>query len=163
MLDKVSVHYKVSLKSKSKVVALDEVSLRVPSGVIYGLLGPSGCGKTTALSCCLGIQKPATGQVRLFGRKPHSAGSGCPGALVGYMPQTHSLYPYFTSEEILAYYGTIFGVKNLKTRINQLLSLLELKDGNNLEKRQLSLLSGGQQRRLSMACAMIHEPKIIVL
>ena len=73
-----------------------------------------------------------------------------------------NLFIFNFSREILTYYGKMFGVDNLKSRINEVLEMLDLNE-KKLSNKQLSLLSGGQQRRVSLACAMIHKPKILVL
>jgi ABC-2 type transport system ATP-binding protein len=85
-----------------------------------------------------------------------------PGPLVGYMPQYHTLHRFFTPREILTYYGWVFQVSNLGPKISSLLDMLQLSD-QQLQNRLVTKLSGGQRRRLSLACAMIHSPKILIL
>ncbi len=78
------------------------------------------------------------------------------------MPQYHTLHNFFSSREILAYYCRLFNVKNAESKISELLDLLLLSD-SGLQNRLVTKLSGGQRRRLSLACAMIHMPKILIL
>ncbi len=85
-------------KGDSQVVrALDNLSLRAEPGSIYGLLGPSGCGKTSVLSCCLGVTRPDSGSVLVFGRPPGTPLLGLPGAAVGFMPQVGADRPLFVT------------------------------------------------------------------
>ncbi len=142
--------------------ALNGVSLRADRGSIYGLLGPSGCGKTSVLSCCLGVCRPTTGRALVLGRAPASPAAGVPGPDVGYMPQTVSLHSFLTPAELLRYYGTIFGVDGLDSRVQEMLDLVEINDGK-INKRQVDRLSGGERRRVSLACALVHKPPLIIL
>ena len=149
-------------RGKSKVKALSDVTLTVPAGSIFGLLGPSGCGKTSIIAVSLGLRNVDSGKVLIFGKGPSDKDSGVPGSVVGYMPQNLALHEYFTALEILLYYARIFQVEERKRRANELLMLLDLKDGKT-DKRQISKLSGGQKRRVSLACALVHKPKLLIL
>ncbi|CAG2112683.1 unnamed protein product, partial [Medioppia subpectinata] len=128
---------------------------------IYGLLGSSGCGKTTLLKCALGRLEPSKGSIHLFGRKPGSPESKVPGPGVGYMPQELALYEEFTIEEILTYFGQLFGIKSkvIDSRIEFLVDLLQLPD----RRRLITKLSGGQKRRVSIATALLHNPPLLIL
>ncbi|CAG2107472.1 unnamed protein product, partial [Medioppia subpectinata] len=138
---------------------LDDIELSVPRTRIYGLLGPSGCGKTTLLKCILGRLKPDSGDICIFGDKP----SKChiPGAGVGYMPQEIALYQDFTIGELLRYFGRIFAMncREIEAKIQELINLLQLPKKSTL----IGKISGGQQRRTSLACALIHSPPLLIL
>ncbi|CAG2115275.1 unnamed protein product, partial [Medioppia subpectinata] len=138
---------------------LDDIELSVPKTRIYGLLGPSGCGKTTLLKCILGRLKPDSGDICIFGDKP----SKChiPGAGVGYMPQEIALYQDFTIGELLRYFGRIFAMncREIEAKIQELIDLLQLPKKSTL----IGKISGGQQRRTSLACALIHSPPLLIL
>ena len=149
-------------KRKNTVNVLNGISMSITKGTLYSLLGPSGCGKTSLLSCVIGQLNPNVGSVLVMGTKPNSGCNGVPGPNLGYMPQTISLHSYFNALEILKYYSLVFGVKNPQKKIAKLLQKLDFYDGR-LEKRQISLLSGGQKRRVSLACALIHDPQLILL
>merc|ERR1712012_11128 len=140
---------------------LNGLSLSVAAGSVYALLGPSGCGKTTLLSCVLGRQKLAEGRVRLLGGKPGDRSLGLPGNLVGFMPQSTSLFMEFTISETFSYFGGLLHMTRdqIENRREKLLQLLHLPE----EDRQVRTLSGGQQRRLSLAMALIHQPPILIL
>ncbi|CAG2164461.1 unnamed protein product, partial [Oppiella nova] len=130
-------------------------------GGIYGLLGSSGCGKTTLLKCALGRLEPTRGSICLFGKTPGSPDSKVPGPGVGYMPQELALYEEFTIEEILKYFGRLFGIQSkvVDSRIEFLVDLLQLPDKN----RMITKLSGGQKRRVSIATALLHNPPLLIL
>lgn len=127
----------------------------------YGLLGASGCGKTTLLACIVGRRKLNSGQIHVLGGQPGTKGSGVPGPRIGYMPQEIALLQDFTVAESVFYFGRIYGMN--ETRIHErfalLTKLLDLPDS----QRFISSMSGGQQRRVSFACALVHEPELLIL
>ncbi|CAH2096872.1 unnamed protein product [Euphydryas editha] len=140
---------------------LQHLDMTVEKGIIYGLLGASGCGKTTLLSCIVGRRKLDSGEVWVLGGKPGEKGSGVPGPRVGYMPQDIALVGEFTVRDAVYYFGRIYGMKKqkLKERFDFLLNLLDLPSGS----RFIKSLSGGQQRRVSLAAALVHEPELLIL
>ncbi|XP_071441834.1 ABC transporter G family member 23-like [Hetaerina americana] len=140
---------------------LDQLNMTVPKGTIYGLLGASGCGKTTLLTCIVGRRRLNTGEIWVLGGKPGSEGSGVPGKRVGYMPQETALYSEFTIRETMLYFGWIFGMSTnaIDQRLEFLTKLLELPPAHS----QVKNLSGGQQRRVSLSAAFIHEPELLIL
>jgi ABC-type multidrug transport system ATPase subunit len=127
----------------------------------YGLLGASGCGKTTLLSCIVGRRSFDSGEVLVFGGEPGSIESGIPGPRVGYMPQELALYGEFTIKETLQYFGRIYNLPAsfVKSQMEFLFNLLDLPPGH----RYVKTLSGGQQRRVSFAVALFHEPELLIL
>ncbi|CAH4035289.1 ABC transporter G family member 20-like [Pieris brassicae] len=140
---------------------LQNLDMTVERGTIYGLLGASGCGKTTLLSCIVGRRHLDSGNIWVLGGKPGEKGSGVPGPRVGYMPQDIALVAEFTIRDALYYFGRIYGMSNslLAERYDFLCSLLELPGGDSFIKQ----LSGGQQRRVSLAAALVHEPELLIL
>lgn len=138
--------------------ALNELSLTINRGEIYGLLGPNGAGKTTALNLLCGLLKPDSGEILVQG-KPVSEATKL---LIGVMPQQNLLYQSLTCQENLAFLGRIYGLKKkeMPERIHQCLSAVNLADRAN---SIVGDLSGGMQRRLSLAAAIIHQPKLVVL
>ncbi|XP_045473206.1 ABC transporter G family member 20 [Harmonia axyridis] len=145
----------------SPFIILDGLNMTVPKGCIYGLLGASGCGKTTLLNCIVGRKRLNSGEIWVLGGTPGSRGSGVPGPRVGYMPQEVALYGEFTIRETLKYFGWIAGMKNkdIEEKLNFLLEFLMLPDAD----RQVKNLSGGQQRRVSLAATLVHEPELLIL
>lgn len=142
-------------------LVLRGVNMRVPTSSIYGLLGASGCGKTTLLKSIIGLVKPTSGYVDVFGFEPGSRGSGIPGPMIGYMPQDVALYTDLTIEEILYYFGRLYFMerKDIRIQTDYLLVLLDLPDKGRL----ISTLSGGQMRRVSFSAALIHAPPLVIL
>ncbi|XP_026316608.1 ABC transporter G family member 23 isoform X1 [Hyposmocoma kahamanoa] len=140
---------------------LSNLNMTVAKGTIYGLLGASGCGKTTLLSCIVGRRHLNAGEIWVLGGKPGTKGSGVPGKRVGYMPQEIALYGEFTIKETMMYFGWIFGMetKEIIDRLRFLLDFLDLPSENRMVKN----LSGGQQRRVSFAVALMHDPELLIL
>ncbi|CAL1673500.1 unnamed protein product [Lasius platythorax] len=147
--------------SKNPNHILQNLNMTVAKGSIYGLLGASGCGKTTLLSCIVGRRKLNSGEIWVLGGKPGTKGSGVPGKRVGYMPQEIALYGEFTIRETMMYFGWIFGMctAEIVERLRFLLQFLDLPSQNRLVKN----LSGGQQRRVSFAVALMHDPELLIL
>ena len=125
------------------------------------MLGASGCGKTTLLSCIVGRRSFDSGEVLVFGGEPGSVESGIPGPRVGYMPQELALYGEFTIKETLEYFGRIYKLPKafVKSQMDFLFNLLDLPPAH----RYVKTLSGGQQRRVSFAVALFHEPELLIL
>lgn len=148
-------------QGKKKVQVLRGIDMKVPEGAIYALLGPSGCGKTTLCNCITGRNKPTSGKVSVFNKTPGSSGSNIPGPIIGYMPQEISLFPDFTIEETLLFFSNLYRLdrRRAKDRVEFLVDFLELPD----KKRMVANLSGGQQRRVSLAAALIHSPPLLIL
>ncbi|CAK1540981.1 unnamed protein product [Leptosia nina] len=140
---------------------LQNLDMIVERGSIYGLLGASGCGKTTLLSCIVGRRHLDSGDIWVLGGKPGEKGSGVPGPRVGYMPQDIALVAEFSVRDALYYFGRIYGMsaQQLSQRFDFLSSLLELPPAERFIKQ----LSGGQQRRVSLAAALVHDPELLIL
>ncbi|XP_046382482.1 ABC transporter G family member 23-like [Ischnura elegans] len=146
---------------KNPVVVLKDLDMTVPRGAIYGLLGASGCGKTTLLSAIVGIRPLDSGELVVLGGKPGNKDSGVPGHRVGFMPQDVSLMNSLTIKQTMKYFCWIYGMssKDFDTQMDYFLELLELPHGDTL----ISKLSGGQQRRVSLMAALIHDPELLIL
>lgn len=127
----------------------------------YGLLGASGCGKTTLLSCIVGRKRLNSGEIWVLGGKPGSRGSGVPGPRVGYMPQEIALYGEFSIRETFIYFGWIAGMttKEVDEKLDFLVKFLMLPTASRFIKN----LSGGQQRRVSFAAALLNDPELLIL
>jgi len=151
----------ISESSYEKRNVLSNLNMTIPKGAIFGLLGPSGCGKTTLLKIITGVIKPDKGTVKVFNCNPLSGLGGIPGHNVGYMPQDYSLHDDLTVAEILSYFGKIARMDRelIKIKTKELVKLLDLPGAD----RVISTLSGGQKRRCSFCCAIIHMPKLLIL
>ncbi|XP_015437951.1 PREDICTED: ABC transporter G family member 23 [Dufourea novaeangliae] len=147
-------------KSNPNII-LDGLNMTVPKGAIYGLLGASGCGKTTLLSCIVGRRRLNSGEIWVLGGRPGSKGSGVPGPRVGYMPQEIALYGEFSIRETFIYFGWCAGMttEQVDEKLEFLMKLLQLPPENRFVKN----LSGGQQRRVSFAAALLADPELLIL
>lgn len=136
-----------------------DLSFYVEPGTIFGLIGPSGCGKTTTIRLMTGIYRPDSGDLQVLGRSPYRFGAG-QRERIGYLPQQFVLYPNLTAWENLNFAASLYGMGwfSRRRRLEQALAFVELGDARHRLGRQLS---GGMQRRLSLACALIHEPDLI--
>ena len=141
--------------------ALNEINLSVPRGVIVGVIGPSGCGKTTLIRTLTGIEKPTSGEIRVFGVDPTKFRTR-ERTRFGYMPQLPVLFPNISVMGNLGFIASIYGIP-LRHRRKRLQDLLELVDLTQHSDKQLSECSGGMQRRLTLAATLVHEPELLYL
>ena len=141
-------------KSFGALRALDGVSLKVQPGEIYGLLGPNGSGKTTLIRMLVGLVLPDAGSVTVLGtRMPDVAILG----RIGYMTQQAALYPDLSAEENVRFFGS---VNDAEEGFEEALRFVELWDRR---ARTVINLSGGMRQRLSLACAIVHKPAVLLL
>lgn len=141
--------------------ALDDVTFTVDPGTIVGLIGPSGCGKTTLVRTLTGIIRPTSGELRVLGTDPVRFTSSHRSAF-GYMPQSPVLFPNLSVQSNLAFAGSVYGVP-LRHRRRRLMAALELVDLAQHRRKRFADLSGGMQRRLSLAATLVHEPTLVFL
>jgi ABC-2 type transport system ATP-binding protein len=143
------------------VQAVKDMSLGVPAGTILGIIGPSGSGKTTAIRLITGALAPDSGAIRVLGDEP-SRYRRATRERIGYMPQEFVLYPDLTAQENIDFIAALFGMlgKPRARRREEVLKLVELWDARD---RRVSNLSGGMQRRVALACALVHEPTLLIL
>ncbi len=137
---------------------LSDLSFTIEAGTVYGLLGPNGAGKTTTINIICNLIKPDRGRV-LINNNPLDHQTK---ALIGVAPQQNLLYQTLSCRENLSFFGKIYGLygKKLNQRIQDCLALVGL---DNRIDSPAETLSGGMQRRLSIAIALIHQPKLIIL
>jgi len=140
--------------------AVDDVSLTITPGV-WGLIGANGAGKTTLMRMLTGILTPTSGKVLYNGVETSTLGENYRDAL-GYLPQNFGFYPEFTVIDYLEYVATLKGLNKseYKIKIDELLELLTL---TGVRKKHIKRLSGGMQRRVGIAQAMLNEPDILIL
>ena len=139
------------------VTALDGLSVAVRPGEIYGLLGPNGSGKTTFIRTLAGLLRPDGGDVLVFGAAPRAAVSA---GAVGYMTQAPALYADLSVDENLRFFAALEGVGDAGSRIEESLRRVDL-----LDRRRsiVSTLSGGMRTRVSLAAALLHQPRLLLL
>ncbi|HEY1192506.1 MAG TPA: ABC transporter ATP-binding protein [Gemmata sp.] len=148
-------------KRYGALTALDGVSLTVGAGEVLGLLGPNGAGKTTLLSVAAGLTRADSGSVALFG-KPFTRDSRALRHLVGIGTQDLSIYPDLTARENLRFFGKLYGLRGraLESRVGAVLGAVGLTERGN---DRAGTFSGGMKRRLNLAVAVVHAPKLLFL
>src|SRR5947208_16595741 len=148
-------------KRYRSVHALEDFSLEIPQGTIFGLIGPNGAGKTTLLRILGTLIPPTTGQV-WFGNEEVTQSPTMIQRKVGYMPDFFGVYPDLTSEEYLEFYAGIHGIAG-KKRANTINDLLELVDLSSKRDALVETLSRGMKQRLCLARALVHDPEVLLL
>lgn len=146
-------------KNYGPLPAIDNLDLRLAPGQMMALVGPDGAGKTTLIRILCGILAPGAGSVRIFGHdlarqlariKP----------MIGYLSQKFSMYGDLTVDENIAFFAEIHGVRDCRARREELLEFTRLKP---FRDRLAERLSGGMKQKLSLACTLIHTPRVIFL
>ena len=146
-------------KTYDKKIAVKDLNFVINKGKIIGLLGPNGCGKTTTIAMILGLLKPTSGRVMINGKNIEKE-------RINLLEKMNFISPYvelpkkLSVEENLKVYGRLYGVKNLKDKIDDLMEKLNLTE---LRKRKTGELSSGQKNRISLAKALINDPEILLL
>jgi len=136
--------------------AVDGIDLALSPGRIYGLLGPNGSGKTTLIRLLTGLARASSGEARILGTKMPSRKAL---ASIGYMPQAEAIYPELSVGENLGFFARLEGHAD-RAAIDRVLDLVELKERKGTPALELS---GGMRRRLSLACTLVHEPRVLFL
>ncbi len=148
-------------RERNEPPSIEGIDLQIAEGQLYSLVGPDGAGKTTLIRILATVLTPTSGSARIAGfdtvRQAEAAR-----ACLGYMPQAFSLYPDLSVLENLHFFADINGVPRprQKSRIDELLEFARLAD---FTSRRSENLSGGMRKKLALACALIHEPKILLL
>jgi ABC-2 type transport system ATP-binding protein len=151
-VDRVTFNY-------GRLKAIDDLSLEIPAGTSFGLLGPNGAGKTTLIRLMVGLLKPAAGSIKCLGKTPSSANA----RLTGYMPQLPALYSELSVEQNIDFFARIYGLKDRKERAQRVDEVIKLVDLWPKRKTQIMKLSGGMKQRVSLGCAIVHNPPLLFL
>jgi len=146
-------------KSYGAIQALQGLSLSVARGEIFGLLGPNGAGKSTAMHVLVGLLRPDSGRVRVLDGEPTDPAVR---ARIGIAPQSLALYEQLTGRENLAFYARLYGLRGraLDAALDAALDFVRLADRQH---DRAVTYSGGMQRRLNIACAIVHSPELVLL
>ena len=152
--------YEVGFLKKKRVRALDDLSLEVRRGEIFGFLGPNGAGKTTTLKLLMQLIYPTSGSARILG---HSIADVSTRARIGYLPETPYFYDYLSGRELLEYTAALFGIptREAGVRNNELLGQVGL-DADRAN-RQLRKYSKGMLQRIGIAQALVNDPEIVFM
>ncbi|HMD48001.1 MAG TPA: ABC transporter ATP-binding protein [Bryobacteraceae bacterium] len=145
--------------TRREVRAVDDISLRVPRGTIFGLLGPNGAGKTTFVKLLLSAVLPTSGTALLFGRDAHDPEARRP---IGYLPENHRFPTYFTGSGMLDFYSALSGLDTARRKklIPEMLDLVGLGQWGSV---RIGKYSKGMLQRLGLAQALIHSPQLLIL
>ena len=141
------------------VAVVDDLTLALGKGEVVGFLGTNGAGKTTTIKMLIGLLRPTSGTIRLFGGDPLDASTR---RRIGYMPEIAYYYPYLNVRELLAFYGGICGMekKLVRSRTDELLEEVGLVDA---AKRPLKEYSKGMLQRAGIAQALLSDPDLLIL
>lgn len=142
-----------------RTVALDALTMSIDGGKVTGIIGPNGAGKTTLLDVVCGLLKPDSGRVKVLGHDLAKA-AALVRARIGVVPQETALYDELTPLQNLELSAALYAVKDPKKRIDEVLALVDL---TSRKKDRVGTLSGGMQRRLAIARALLHEPDLLLL
>jgi len=158
-MNEIAIEIKDLNKKYKNTLAVKNINFTVNKGSIIGLLGPNGCGKSTTIGMMLGLIKPTSGSVIINNKNIENNRTDL-------LQKMNFISPYIelpkklTIEENLQVYGRMYGVKDLKIKINELMENLNL---NEFKKRKTGELSSGQKNRVSLAKALINDPEILLL
>ena len=150
--------FKTSFRRKP-LRAVDDVSIRIMPGEVYGLIGPNGSGKSTTMKALLGLVAPSAGQCSIFGRDSMKVDSRDE---VGFLPENPYFYKHLSGAETLRFYGKLCGLggRELEGRVTELLALVDLEGARD---RRLGGYSKGMLQRIGLAQALVQEPRLVIL
>ena len=149
------------VKRYGNLIAVNNISLNIEKGSIYGLLGPNGAGKSTIINLITTVSHANEGEIKLFGEEVKGDSISIK-ERIGVVPQNLALYEDFTAYENLKFFGELYGIskQNLKGAIDEALDFVGLKQ---VKDKKVKTYSGGMKRRLNIACAIIHKPELIIM
>ena len=143
-------------KTFGGVTAVDELSLNVPKGAVYGFIGPNGSGKTTTLRMIMNIFYPDAGTIRIFGRPADSASQD----LVGYLPEERGLYKKMKVRDVLRFYGELKSGRSVSREVDQWLEKLDLAGWGG---KKVETLSKGMAQKVQFISAVVAGPRLLIL
>ena len=157
----IKLHNVSKTYAKSRTKAVDNLSLEIKAGEIFGFLGPNGAGKSTTIKMITGILTPDSGTIEIDGINIADNAIAAK-SIVGFVPDNHETYETLKGIEYLSFIGTMYGVKpsTLKSKIDEYATLFGLSDAL---PKMISSYSHGMKQKLSVIAALIHEPKVWIL
>lgn len=147
------------VKRYGKFEALAGVDLALPAGSVFGLVGPNGAGKTTLIKALVGALRPTAGEVRVLNMNPLKDRTEVR-RRIGYMPQSPALYDDLSARDNIRFFGAPHRTLGLRKKVEEILEFTDLKDRAD---DPVHTFSGGMKRRVSLACALVHEPEVLFL
>lgn len=157
----ISIEHLYKKYQEAEYFSVEDLSLTIKEGSIFGLLGPNGAGKTTLISMLCGLIKPTSGQFSIDGLTYHQ-NSKAIRSIMGVVPQEYALYPTLTAQENLMYFGSMYGLKG-KVLKQSIASYLEHLGLSKFAHRRIATFSGGMKRRVNLIAGILHEPKVLFL
>ncbi|MEI6042971.1 MAG: ABC transporter ATP-binding protein [Chloroflexota bacterium] len=146
-------------KNYGKIEALKGIDLSVEKGIIFGIIGANGAGKSTMIKILVGSSNLSGGSVRVLGLNPFKD-AALLRANIGYMPQAPALYEDLSAQANIAFFGAAHQLSNLKKQVAEVLEFTLLSERKN---DPVYSYSGGMKQRVSLACALVHEPQVLFL
>ncbi len=148
-------------KDYGDVRAVDDLTLEIPEAQVFGLLGPNGSGKTTTINCVTGLLQPTKGRILVGGFDIRTEGGAARG-IMGVSPQETAVFPYLTGKENVELFGTLYSVPkaSLRPRVDYAMEKVGLTEEAG---RKVAKYSGGMKRRVSIAMALVTDPRIVLL
>lgn len=147
------------VKRYGKFEALAGVDLAVPAGSVFGLVGPNGAGKTTLIKALVGALRPSEGEARVLNMNPLKDRVEVRHR-IGYMPQSSALYEDLSARDNVHFFGAAHRPPRLRKKVEEVLEFTDLTDRAD---DPVHTFSGGMKRRVSLACALVHEPEVLFL
>lgn len=155
------IEIKDLVKKYDDNIAVDNINLSIEEGEIYGILGPNGAGKSTTISLICSLLFPTSGEIKIFGEDIRKNLKSIKKQL-GLVPQNIALYKDFTAYENVKFFGELYGLRG--QRLNEAIdNSLEFTGLLEVKKKKAEKFSGGMLRRLNIACAIVHSPKILIM
>ncbi|MDW7672937.1 MAG: ABC transporter ATP-binding protein [Bacillota bacterium] len=145
----------------NKLIAVNKINFHIRTGEILGILGPNGAGKSTTISMLSSLLAPTSGDILLNGESILKDNATLR-RILGVVPQDIALYPDLSGQENLEFFGRAYGLRGgqLKQRINEVLNLVGLTEKKN---QLVASYSGGMKRRINIGCALMHDPKLLIM
>ncbi len=144
---------------RSRAKAVDDLTIEIRPHEVFGLLGPNGSGKSTTIKLMLGLLRPTSGRLLVFGKRPTDVGIK---RRIGYLPEESYLYPFLNARETLDYYARLFEIDH-RTRAKRIDELLDMVGLTHAQFRPVREYSKGMQRRIGLAQALINDPDLLIL
>jgi ABC-2 type transport system ATP-binding protein len=150
------IYAKSHLGKVTRSLGVENLSLDIHQGEIFGLLGLNGSGKTTTIKLLLGLLRPNSGSISILGKTlPDTAVLSC----IGYLPEVPYFYRYLTALEIIEFYGQLSGIQDVRKRSTEVLEIVGL---SSVANKKLAEFSKGMLQRIGLAQSLLHDPQILI-